>query len=104
MSSLVKSHNRSFLPRIEIRDKLQQESRETKEKTGFPLKNCGNDSNISNVALPLNYLVRGDAGGRGVILREKIKVISLRDLKTLFEVEVYHSFGLNPFVFLTSIS
>jgi len=49
MSSLVKSHNRSFL--------RKQESRETKEKTGFPLKNCGNDSNISNVALPLNSLV-----------------------------------------------
>ena len=49
ISSLVKSHNRSFL--------RKQESRETKEKTGFPLKNCGNDGNISNVALPLNYLV-----------------------------------------------
>src|SRR4030065_1561522 len=41
MSSLIKSHNRSFL--------RKQESRKTKEKTGFPLKNCGNDKNISNI-------------------------------------------------------
>jgi TolB-like protein len=47
----------SFLPRIEVRDKLQQESRKTKEMAGFPLKNCGNDRNISNVALLLNFLV-----------------------------------------------
>jgi len=49
MSSLVKSRNRSFLRR--------QESRKTKEKTGFPLKNCGNDENINNVALLLNSLI-----------------------------------------------
>jgi hypothetical protein len=48
MSSLVKSRNRSFL--------RKQESRKTNEKTGFPLKNCGNDGNISNVALLLNSL------------------------------------------------
>jgi TolB-like protein len=47
----------SFLPRIEVRDKLQQESRKTKEMAGFPLKNCGNDRNISNVALLLNSSV-----------------------------------------------
>ncbi len=57
MSSLVKSRNRSFLSRIKVRDKLQQESRKTKEKTGFPLKNCGNDENINNVALLLNSLI-----------------------------------------------
>ena len=49
MSSLVKSRNRSFL--------RKQESRKTNEKTGFPLKNCGNDGNISNVALLLNSLL-----------------------------------------------
>jgi hypothetical protein len=49
MSSLVKSRNGSFL--------RKQESRKTKEKTGFPLKNCGNDENISNVLLLLNSLV-----------------------------------------------
>jgi len=54
MSSLVKSHNRSFL--------RKQESRETKEKTGFPLKNCGNDSNISNVLLLMNSLVTAPIG------------------------------------------
>jgi len=66
MSSLVKPHNWSFLPRIDVRDKHQQESGKTKEKTGFPLiapcdsprrKNCGNDENTSNVALLLNSLV-----------------------------------------------
>src|SRR4030042_261548 len=41
MSSLVKPHNWSFL--------RKQESRKIKEKTGFPLKNCGNDKNISNI-------------------------------------------------------
>jgi len=49
MSSLVKPHNWSFL--------RKQESRKTKEKTGFPLKNCGNDGNISNVLLLMNSLV-----------------------------------------------
>jgi len=66
MSSLVKSHNWSFLPRIEVRDKLRQESGKTKEKTGFPLiapcdsprrKNCGNDGNISKVLLLMFSLV-----------------------------------------------
>src|SRR4030042_3513732 len=49
MSSLVKPHNWSFL--------RKQESRKIKEKTGFPLKNCGNDGNISNVLLLMNSLV-----------------------------------------------
>ena len=35
MSSLVKPRNRSFL--------RKQESRKIQEKTGFPLKDCGND-------------------------------------------------------------
>jgi len=43
MSSLIKSHNWSFPPRIDVRDKLRQGSGKTNEKTGFPLKNCGND-------------------------------------------------------------
>jgi TolB-like protein len=58
----------SFLPRIEVWDKLQQESRKNKEKAEFRserllakirigLKNCGNDRKISNVALLLNSLV-----------------------------------------------
>jgi len=27
----------------QVQDKLQQESRKTKENTGFPLNTCGND-------------------------------------------------------------
>ena len=42
-------YNRSFLRR--------QESRKSKEKTGFPLKNCGNDGNISNVFLLIIFLL-----------------------------------------------
>ena len=53
MSSLVKPHNWSFL--------RKQESRKIKEKTGFPLKNCGNDGNISNVLLLMNSLVYSPA-------------------------------------------
>jgi len=49
MSSLVKPHNWSFL--------RKQESRKIKEKTRFPLKNCWNDGNISNVLLLMNSLV-----------------------------------------------
>ena len=41
-SSLVKPHKRSFL--------RKQESRKTKENTGFPPKDCGNDGE-TNVAL-----------------------------------------------------
>ncbi|MDP3297226.1 MAG: hypothetical protein Q8N09_06480, partial [Thermodesulfovibrionia bacterium] len=40
----------------ETRDKLQQESRKTKENTGFPLKDCGNDGK-SNVLLLMVFLV-----------------------------------------------
>jgi len=57
MSSLVKPRKRSFLPRICVRDKLQQESGKTQEKTGFPLKDCGNDNNINNVLLLMVSLV-----------------------------------------------
>ena len=48
MSSLVKPHKRSFL--------RKQESRKTKENTGFPLKDCGNDGK-SNVLLLMFFLV-----------------------------------------------
>ena len=56
MSSLVKPYKQSFLPRIGVRGKLQQESRKTKENTGFPLKDCGNDRK-SNVLLLMVFLV-----------------------------------------------
>ena len=49
MSSLVKPRKRSFL--------RKQESRKTQEKTGFPLKDCGNDNNINNVLLLMVSLV-----------------------------------------------
>ncbi|MEK7307591.1 MAG: hypothetical protein AAB089_00800, partial [Nitrospirota bacterium] len=44
----------SFLPRIKVRDKLQQESRKTKENTGCPLNTCGNDRTlvIPHVVIP----------------------------------------------------
>ena len=48
MSSLAKPHKRSFL--------RKQESRKTKENTGFPLKDCGNDGK-SNVLLLMVFLV-----------------------------------------------
>ncbi len=48
MSSLVKPHKQSFL--------RKQESRKTKENTGFPLKDCGNDGK-SNVLLLMIFLV-----------------------------------------------
>ncbi len=48
MSSLVKPHKQSFL--------RKQESRKTKENTGFPLKDCGNDGK-SNVLLLMVFLV-----------------------------------------------
>ncbi|MDP2278682.1 MAG: hypothetical protein Q8K51_10710 [Nitrospirota bacterium] len=44
MSSLVKPHNRSF-------PDLIGESRKNKGKTGFPLNDCGNDRNRSQVFL-----------------------------------------------------
>ena len=63
MNSLVKPYKQSFLPRIKVRGKLQQESRKTKENTGFPpacpvgrLKDCGNDRK-SNVLLLMVFLV-----------------------------------------------
>ncbi len=43
MSLLVKPHKQSFLRR--------QESRKTKENTGFPLKNCGNDGKSKGLLL-----------------------------------------------------
>jgi len=45
-----------FLPFI-VSFLRRQESRKTKEKTGFPLKNCGNDGNISGVLLLMVSLV-----------------------------------------------
>ncbi len=48
MSLLVKPHRQSFL--------RKQESRKTKENTGFPLKDCGNDGK-SNVLLLIVFLV-----------------------------------------------
>ena len=47
MSSLVMPHSQSFL--------RKQESRKTKENTGFPLKNCGNDGK-NNVLLLMGLL------------------------------------------------
>ncbi len=49
MSSLVKPYKQSFLRR--------QESRKTKENTGFPLKDCGNDGK-TNVLLLMVFLVK----------------------------------------------
>jgi len=66
MSSLVKPHNWSFL--------RKQESRKIKEKTGFPLKNCGNDGNISNVLLFMNSLVwEKRSGGKCLFLMPRGK-------------------------------
>ncbi len=48
MNSLVKPHKQSFL--------RKQESRKTKENTGFPLKDCGNDGK-TNVLLLMVFLV-----------------------------------------------
>ncbi len=49
MNSLVKPHKQSFL--------RKQESRKTKENTGFPPKDCGNDGK-SKVLLLMVFLVR----------------------------------------------
>jgi MSHA biogenesis protein MshL len=46
MSLFVKPHNWPFL---RIPKAFGKESRKIKKKTGFPLKNCGNDKNISNI-------------------------------------------------------
>ena len=48
MNSLVKPHKQSFL--------RKQESRKTKENTGFPLKDCGNDGK-TNVLLLMVFLL-----------------------------------------------
>jgi len=49
IGSLVKPHKWSFL--------RKQESRKNNWKTGFPLKDCGNDENRSEVFLIRNFLV-----------------------------------------------
>ena len=57
MSSSGKLHEQSFLQNLSLHVvSREQESRKTKENTGFPLKNCGNDRK-SNVLLLIVFLV-----------------------------------------------